>query len=70
MIDRDKSLLTLCHQGTKKGKELKQGHAPHGLLIVLHLPIVIGLLLIIIIIIIVGSTSGANAKSSQLNRSQ
>jgi hypothetical protein len=43
--------------------------APHGLLIILHLLIVIDGLLIIIIVII-GSSSGTNAKTNQISRSQ
>jgi hypothetical protein len=41
---------------------------PHQLLIILHLLVVIGFLFIIIIV--VGSTCRADAKSSQLSRSQ
>jgi hypothetical protein len=54
----------------KKGKDSKKVQGPHELLIVIHLLIVVGGLLLIIIVVIVGSTSGTNAKSSQLSRSQ
>jgi hypothetical protein len=68
MIDKDNSLLPLCRQGTKKGKEPKQAKMPHQLLIILHLLVIIGFLFIIIIV--VGSMCRADAKSSQLSRSQ
>jgi hypothetical protein len=68
MIDRDNSLLPLCHQGTKKWKEVKEVKMPRRLLVVLHLLIVIGLLFIIIVVI--RSTCKADAKSYQLSRSR
>jgi hypothetical protein len=52
MIDRDNSLLPLCHQGTKKGKEVKEAKMLRQLLIV------IGLLLIIFVIIIKSMSGG------------
>jgi hypothetical protein len=67
-IKKDNSLLPLCHQDTKKGKELRSKTSFH-LLIILHLHVVIGLLFIIIIIIVVNS-SRTNTKGSQLSRSQ
>jgi hypothetical protein len=69
MIDRDNSLLPLCRQGTKKGKEMKEAKMSCQLLIVLRLLIAVGLL-IIIIVVIVGIMSGTDAKSSQLSKSQ
>jgi hypothetical protein len=66
-IKKDNSLLPLCRQDTKKGKELR-AKMPRHLLIDLRL-IVVGLLLLFIIIIIVNS-SRTNTKGSQLSRSQ
>jgi hypothetical protein len=57
-INRDNTLLPLCHQDTKKGSRL---------LIVLRLLVGGGLRLIIIVR---KNTSRANAKSSQLGRTQ
>jgi hypothetical protein len=70
--DKDNYLLPLCRQDTKKGKDSKKVQAPHGLVIIFCLLIVVGGLLIniVVIVIVVGSTSGTDAKSSQLNRSQ
>jgi hypothetical protein len=52
--------LSSRHQ---KGKRLKEEQAPHGLLIILCLLLLVGSHLSIIIIIIVGSTSETDAKS-------
>jgi uncharacterized membrane protein YqjE len=65
--NKDNSLLPLCRQDTKKGKEM-QVKVWRRLLIILHLLIIVGLLLIIVIV--VRNTSRANAKGSQLIRSQ
>jgi hypothetical protein len=64
--DKDNCLLPLCRQDTKKGKYSRKVQTLHELLIV------IGglLLLLLIIIVVVGGTSGTDAKSSQLSRSQ
>jgi hypothetical protein len=51
-IKKDNSLLSLCRQDTKKGKELR-AKMPRHLLIDLRLLIVVGLLLLFIIIIII-----------------
>jgi hypothetical protein len=57
-IKKDNSLLPLCRQDTKKGKELRQKT-------LWHLLIVVNLLLIIIV-----NSSRANTEGSQLSRSQ
>jgi CHASE3 domain sensor protein len=68
--NKDNYLLPLCRQDTKKEKDSKKVQAPHGLLVVLRLFVIVGGLLIVIVVIVVGSMSETNAKSSQLNRSQ
>jgi hypothetical protein len=68
-IDKDNSLLPLCHQDTKKGKELRSEEvAP--LIVILHLIIGGGGLLLLIITVVIVNTSRTNTKSSQLSRSQ
>jgi hypothetical protein len=66
-IDKDNSLLPLCHQDTKKGKELRREEAT-PLLVVLHLRVIVGLTIIIIVIVV--NMSRTNTKTSQLSRSQ
>jgi hypothetical protein len=63
--DKDNCLLPLCRQDTKKGKYSRKVQTLHELLIIIG-----GLLLLLIIIVVVGGTSGTDAKSSQLSRSQ
>jgi hypothetical protein len=66
-IDKDNSLLPLCSQDTKKGKELRSKEAT-PLLVVLHLLVAVGLVIIIIIAVV--NTSKTNTKGSQLSGSQ
>jgi hypothetical protein len=68
-IDKDNSLLPLCLQDTKKGKELRSEEVT-PLIVILHLIIGGGGLLLLIITIAVVNTSRTNTKSSQLSRSQ
>jgi uncharacterized integral membrane protein len=68
-VDKDNSLLPLCHQDTKKGKDLRSEEAM-PLLVILHLLIIVGgLLLLLLIIIVIINMSKINTKSSQLSRS-
>jgi hypothetical protein len=51
--DKDNYLLPLCRQDTKKGKDSKKVQAPHGLVIIFRLLIVVGGLLINIVVIVI-----------------
>jgi hypothetical protein len=64
-IKKDNSLLPLCRQDTKKGKELR-AKTPRHLLIVLHLLVVVDLLLLLITIV---NSSRTNTEGSQISMS-